>query len=60
VVEFDGEVWVLDYKRTLGGDLEAYRTQVREYIGLLQPLYAGASLRGALIDLAQLALVEVA
>ena len=60
VVEFESEVWVLDYKRTLiGGDREAYRAQVREYIALLAPLYPAHKLRGGLIDLARLALLEV-
>jgi ATP-dependent helicase/nuclease subunit A len=60
VVEYEGEVWVLDYKRTLGGDLATYHAQLRDYIGLLRPLYPRDTVRGALIDLAQLALVEVA
>lgn len=59
VVEYEGEVWVLDYKRTLGGDLETYHAQLCDYIGLLRPLYPRHAVRGALIDLAQLALVEV-
>ena len=59
VVEFADEVWVLDYKRTLGGDLDGYHAQLRDYIGLLRPLYPRHALRGALIDLAQLALVEI-
>ena len=60
VVEFDSETWVLDYKRTLGGgDFEAYRAQVRDYIDLLVPLYPGKSVRGGLIDLARLSIMEV-
>ncbi len=60
VVEFESEVWVLDYKRTLGnGDFEAYRAQLRGYIALLAPLYPARKLRGALMDLARLVLVEV-
>ena len=60
VVEFDSEVWVLDYKRTLGGaDLEAYRAQVRDYISLVAPLYPHKSLRGGLIDLARLLILEL-
>ena len=60
VVEFESEVWVLDYKRTLdAGDHEAYRAQVRDYMALLVPLYPGCSLRGGLIDLARLVLIEV-
>ncbi len=60
VVEFESEVWVLDYKRTLdAGDLEAYRAQVRDYMALLAPLYPGRSLRGGLIDLARQVLIEV-
>lgn len=60
VVEFESEVWVLDYKRTLDGDLATYHAQIRDYIGLLRPLYPRHILRGALIDLARLALAEVA
>ena len=61
VVEFESEVWVLDYKRSLGvGDLAAYRAQVREYLALLAPLYPARSLRGGLIDLARQVLLEVA
>ena len=59
VVEFEEEVWVLDYKRTLGDDLEAYRAQVQDYLDLLRPLYGGLRLRGALIDFTRLALLEV-
>ena len=60
VVEFDSETWVLDYKRPLGGgDFEAYRAQVRDYIDLLVPLYPGKSVRGGLIDLARLSIMEV-
>ena len=59
VVEFDAEVWVLDYKRTLGGDLADYSAQMNDYIALLRPLHAGKRVRGALIDLSELALLEV-
>jgi len=50
---------VLDYKRTLGGDLADYSAQMNDYIALLRPLHAGKRVRGALIDLSELALLEV-
>jgi len=60
VVEFESEVWVLDYKRNLPGrDLEGYRDQVRDYMGLLASLHQGKVLRGGLIDVARSAILEV-
>ena len=60
VVEFESEVWVLDYKRNLmGGDLEGYSDQVRDYMGLLASLHPGKVLRGGLIDVARSAILEV-
>ena len=60
VVEFEAEVWVLDYKRSLGpSSLETYAAQVREYIQMLASRHPHMTLRGALVDLAQLSLTEV-
>ena len=56
VVEFDDEVWVLDYKtgeRVTADDLAAcaapYRKQVREYCAALREIYRGKPVRGALV-----------
>ena len=60
IVEFESEVWVLDYKSRVGeAELPAYREQVREYVALLAPLFAGKGVRGALIDLAVPALILI-
>jgi len=49
IVEFDDEVWVLDYK--LGDSEEAarYRAQMQEYQAAMQAVYAGKQVRCALI-----------
>jgi ATP-dependent helicase/nuclease subunit A len=49
LVEFDGEVWVLDYK--LGGNEDAirYRAQMQEYRIAMQSVYAGRTVRCALV-----------
>ena len=49
LVEFDGEVWVLDYK--LGGSEDAarYRAQMQEYRAAMQAVYAGRKVRCALL-----------
>ena len=58
IVEFESEVWVLDYKSRIGEvELPAYRAQVREYVALLAPLFAGKHVLGALIDIALAALI---
>jgi ATP-dependent helicase/nuclease subunit A len=60
VVAFDDAVWVLDYKSRLGADvLPGYEAQVRDYMALVAAVYAPRRVRGALIDLARDALVEV-
>ena len=60
VVEFEIELWVLDYKRNLeAGAIDDYRAQVREYAAMLGPLSKGRVLRGALIDTTLVQLVEV-
>ncbi|MBL8386321.1 MAG: ATP-dependent exonuclease, partial [Burkholderiales bacterium] len=61
IVAFDDEVWVIDYKARLGPDvLPGYEAQVRDYMALVAAVYAPRRVRGALIDLASAALVEVA
>ena len=58
IVEFDNEVWVLDYKSRVGAaELPAYREQVRDYMALVAPLFAGKAVRGALVDLATQAMI---
>jgi ATP-dependent helicase/nuclease subunit A len=49
LVEFDDEVWVLDYK--LGDSEEAarYRVQMQEYRVAMQSVYAGKTVRCALV-----------
>ncbi|HEU0282681.1 MAG TPA: 3'-5' exonuclease, partial [Gallionella sp.] len=49
LVEFDDEVWVLDYK--LGGSEDAarYRAQMLEYRTAMQAVYAGKTARCALL-----------
>ena len=60
MVRFDGEVWVLDYKRQAPAEfIDAYRTQVREYMQLVGALYPGLAVFGAIIDLSKLALIQV-
>ena len=60
MVRFDAEVWVLDYKRQAPAEfIDAYRTQVREYMQLVGALYPGLAVFGAIIDLSKLALIQV-
>jgi ATP-dependent helicase/nuclease subunit A len=49
LVEFDGEVWVLDYKLGDSGDAARYREQMQEYRAAMQSVYAGRSVRCALV-----------
>jgi len=49
LVEFDDEVWVLDYKLGDSGDAARYRAQVLEYRGAMQAAYAGRAVRCALV-----------
>ncbi len=41
LVEFDDEVWVLDYKLGDSGDVARYRAQMQEYRAAMQSVYAG-------------------
>lgn len=47
LVEYDDEVWVLDYKT--GGYAEAYREQLADYRRAMAALYPGKRIRSALL-----------
>jgi len=49
LVEFDDEVWVLDYKLGTGEDAARYRAQMQEYRSAMQAVHAGRTVRGALL-----------
>jgi len=49
LVEFDNEVWVLDYKTGASHDPAPYRVQMAEYRSAMQSIYAGKQVRCALI-----------
>ncbi|MDO8812659.1 MAG: UvrD-helicase domain-containing protein [Gallionella sp.] len=49
LVEFDGEVWVLDYKLGDSEDAARYRAQMQEYRNAMQTVYAGKTVRCALL-----------
>ncbi|MBI5430165.1 MAG: UvrD-helicase domain-containing protein [Nitrosomonadales bacterium] len=49
LVEFDDEVWVLDYKLGDREDAARYRAQMREYQAAMQTVYAGKEVRCALV-----------
>jgi ATP-dependent helicase/nuclease subunit A len=49
LVEFDDEVWVLDYKLSEGGDPAPYRAQLSEYRSAMQTVYTGKKVRCALL-----------
>lgn len=49
LVEFDDEVWVLDYKTGASHDPSPYRAQMAEYRGAMQSVYADKTVRCALI-----------
>jgi ATP-dependent helicase/nuclease subunit A len=49
LVEFDAEVWVLDYKTGESGDPAPYRAQLVEYRSAMQTVYAGKTVRCALL-----------
>jgi ATP-dependent helicase/nuclease subunit A len=49
LVEFDGEVWVLDYKLGVSEDAARYRAQMQEYRAAMQTVYAGRTVRCALV-----------
>jgi ATP-dependent helicase/nuclease subunit A len=49
LVEFDDEVWVLDYKLGDSEDAARYRAQMLEYRSAMQAVYAGKAVRCALL-----------
>ena len=49
LVEFDTEVWVLDYKTSASHDPAPYRAQMAEYRSAMQSVYAGKTVRCGLI-----------
>lgn len=49
LVEFEDEVWVLDYKTGSSQELGKYREQMEEYRGAMHSIFAGKSIRCALI-----------
>lgn len=51
LVEFDDEVWVLDYKTGEGTDPTPYRAQLAEYRTAMQTVYAPKKVRCALLFL---------
>jgi ATP-dependent helicase/nuclease subunit A len=49
LVEFDNEVWVLDYKLGESTDTARYRAQMREYREAMQTVFGGKTVRSALV-----------
>ncbi|MGC2048690.1 MAG: UvrD-helicase domain-containing protein [Gallionella sp.] len=49
LVEFDEEVWVLDYKLGDSEDAARYRAQLAEYRSAMQAVYVGKKVRCALV-----------
>ncbi len=49
LVEFDDEVWVLDYKLGESADAARYRSQMREYQSAMQTVYAKKKVHSALL-----------
>lgn len=49
LVEFSGEVWVLDYKLGDSEDAARYRAQMEEYRAAMGAVYAGRKVRCALV-----------
>ena len=49
LVEYDDEVWVLDYKTGETADPAPYRAQMAEYKNAMQSVYAGKKIRCALL-----------
>jgi ATP-dependent helicase/nuclease subunit A len=49
LVEFDDEVWVLDYKTGAKPDVAPYRAQMQEYRTAMQAVYVGKAVRCALL-----------
>ncbi|MFZ3017093.1 MAG: UvrD-helicase domain-containing protein [Gallionella sp.] len=49
LVEFDGEVWVLDYKLGESGDAARHSAQMQDYRSAMQTVYADKLVRCALV-----------
>ena len=49
LVEFDDEIWVLDYKLGASEDAWRYHAQMQEYLGAMQTVYAGKAVHCALV-----------
>ncbi|TXT25324.1 MAG: Exodeoxyribonuclease V, partial [Gallionellaceae bacterium] len=49
LVEFEGEVWVLDYKTGSESDIAPHRAQLLEYRDAMRSVYAGKTVRCALL-----------
>jgi len=49
LVEFDDEIWVLDYKLGDSEDAARYRGQMQEYQVAMQSVYAGKAVKCALV-----------
>ena len=49
LVEFDDEVWVLDYKTGASADPAPYRAQLSEYCSAMQAVYPGKTVRCAVL-----------
>ena len=49
LVEFDDEVWVLDYKTGASADPAPHRAQIQEYRTAMQTVYAGKTVRCVLV-----------
>jgi ATP-dependent helicase/nuclease subunit A len=49
LVEFDNEVWVLDYKTGTSHDAAPYRAQMAEYRSAMQGVYVNTKVRCALV-----------
>jgi ATP-dependent helicase/nuclease subunit A len=49
LVEFDDEVWVLDYKLGDSEDAARYRAQMEEYRAAMRAVFAGKTVRCALV-----------
>jgi ATP-dependent helicase/nuclease subunit A len=49
LVEFDSEVWVLDYKTSTSHETAPYRAQMAEYRSAMQSVYAGKKVCCALL-----------
>jgi ATP-dependent helicase/nuclease subunit A len=50
LVEFETEVWVLDYKSSARASADQHREQISAYCDAVRDLYRGKSVQGAVID----------